>query len=364
MKTSSICLALLLLLASVVAWAQETPQPDTDTTTTTTDTEPAPPARASLNPDISVVGNITGMLANEGLDEDTHLQLDEIELVVGSKLYPGVRGDLVIAGGADESAGVEEGYLTAERLTRVAPIGARVGIIRLPFGKTNPLHPHSLPSIDSPSVVENLLGEFRGNGFEVVALLPTHSNLFLQAQLGRWTNLGEPSEGAGFGGDKAFTLGRIWAGMPLPHDAELEIGASGAQGKGVFDEGTSTRAGDITLFGADVTWRKWLPGERRLLVQGEYISRKQDFRSNGYFLLGAYRPSHYYEFGARYDWSEFADDNSVHASAVSLFATKFLSETTYLRLQAKHGADRDGQNFTELSMQIVFGFGPHAHALQ
>lgn len=359
MRTSPICLALLLLLASVVAWSQETTPPDT--TSAPADATPVTPsATASLNPDISVIGNIKGTIANHGVDADTNnaLQLDELEVVIGSKIYPGVNALGVFTAGAKEPVGIEEAYLSDEQLVPGAPIGARLGVVRLPFGKANPLHPHSLPYADTASVLNNLLGEFRGNGAELVGLIPTHSNLFLQAQLGRWKSVGATPEGAPAFGDSAMTLGRFWGSTSLGENTELEFGASGAFG----DADTGAK---LNLVGLDGTWRHYLSHERRLLVQGEAIQREDGTeKSHGYYLLGTYRPNHFYEYGTRYDWSEFANDNTHHESYVSLFATRFLSEATYLRLQAKSGTDRDGQHVNELLAQIVFGFGPHTHPLQ
>jgi len=368
MKSPSFWLALLLLLAPIIAWSQDNTSTDTsapsDTvateTTPTDDTLAAPSATANLNPAISVIGNIKGTLGKQGGDAETHqsLQLDELELVIGSNIYPGVSALVVLTVGADESAGIEEAYLSAEQLVPNAPIGGRVGIVRLPFGKANPLHPHSLPYVDTASVLHNLLGEFRGNGFEAVGLIPTRSNVFLQAQLGRWKSVGEAPEDAPEFGDKAMTLGRLWASTSLGENHEVELGASGAFGDSDADE-------KLNIVGLDGTWRYYLPGARRLLVQGEAIQRTDaGVKSRGYYLLGTYRPSTTYELGARYDWSQVAYENSHHESYVSLFATRFLSEATYLRLQVKHGKDRDGERSSALLAQIVFSFGPHTHALQ
>ncbi len=76
------------------------------------------------------------------------------------------------------------------------------------------------------------------------------------------------------------------------------------------------------------------------------------------------RPGHFYEFGSRYDWSQFDDTSGQHEQYVSVFATRYLSEMTFVRLQLKNGIDRDNQRETEVIGQMVFGFGPHTHPLQ
>lgn len=334
------------------------------------DTTPAPQQGAASNlPDISFTGNIKGSLGSHGIDADTnnHIQLDEAEITIASKLYPGVSGVGVFTVGGEkgDSAGVEESYIDVEQLTSAAPVGARLGIRRLPFGKANPLHPHSLPYADTPSALQNLLGEFRGNGFELVGLVPTHTNLFLQAQLGQWKSVGDPGisapgTAAPDFNDRPLTLGRLWASAAIGDNNEVELGASGASGN-ADTAGSPT----ISLLGVDGTWRIYLPQEKRIMFQGEAIQRTDaGAASRGYYLLGTYRPGHYYEVGARYDWSEFAADAAHHESYLSLFGTRYLTEQTLVRLQVKHGDNHDGQTANELLLQVIFGFGPHTHPLQ
>jgi hypothetical protein len=358
------------------------------------------PTLATQLPDISVIGNVLGAVSNDDENElDEHLRLQELELVLGSQIYPGIRGDAVIAlHDPDFTAEVEEGYVTFEQFTSTLPVGGRFGIVRLPFGKTNPQHPHQLPTIDSPLVVTNLLGdEFLGNGFELVGLLPTRGSAFLQAQVGRWSPRAHEHEheedhdhdnhAERFDFTDTFTMGRLWAGVPLKNAGELEIGVSRAIGRNIHfdpqldaggnpvldangDPVMNRHAPDLRLQGYDLTWRHWLSGGRRILLQSEYISNTVITSSglkrpsDGYYLLGAYRLNPFYEVGARYDWSESQRNIATTESAINAFVTRNLNETTFLRLQAVHGTNSAGETRKELWAQIVFGFGPHAHVLQ
>ena len=369
--------------AATATNAPEVAPPESPETVPPSEPPPPPSAPASLNPDISVVGNALGSLANHQLtpeEPSKHIKLDETEVVIGSKLYPGVSGLAVFTAGGNrgDAAGVEESYISAEQLFTALPVGGRLGIARLPFGKINPLHPHSLPFADTPNVLSNLLGDLRGNGFELVGLIPTHSNIFLQANLGRWVSVGDPAisnpidldtgltqTGPAFN-DKAITLGRLWASAPVGEDNEFELGTSAAFG----DADMSTLVPGQTnprlnIYGMDATWRTYLPNEQRLLLSSEALQRYDGtIKTNGYYVLGTFRPGHFYEYGARYDWSQFAADNTHHEAYGSLFATHYLSEQTFLRLQVKHGTDRLDRNDTELIAQVVYGFGPHTHPLQ
>lgn len=344
---------------------------------------PAPPsAPTSLNPDISVIGNVLGGLAthpascNDGIPEK-QLNLSELEVVVGSKIYPGISGLGVFTispTSSGASVGIEEGYISIEQLMNGVPIGARLGVVRLPFGKMNPQHAHTLPYADTPSCVQNLLGDFRGNGGEFVAVLPAPAGIFLQAQLGRWASVGDApvdidtpasiSSGETYGLAHPLTLGRLWASSSLGDNCEGELGASGAYGTAETVLPISG-SNDIRILGMDSTWRFYFPHETRLMLQAEAIQRTDpSLNTHGYYVLGTLRPGHFYEYGARYDWSQFDDTSGQHEKYASVFATRYLSEMTFVRLQVKSGINRDGQHENELIGQMVFGFGPHTHPLQ
>jgi hypothetical protein len=86
-------------------------------------------------------------------------------------------------------------------------------------------------------------------------------------------------------------------------------------------------------------------------------------RQNGYYVLGTYRPSHFAEVGLRYDVSDVPGATG-RERGVSRIGTSYLNEMTFTRLQLTHGQDTSGRTVNEVGLQFVFGFGPHAHALQ
>jgi len=208
----------------------------------------------------------------------------------------------------------------------------------------------------------------------VVAVLPAPAGMFLQAQLGRWTSVSDApvdfdipaavSEGVTFGTAHPLTLGHLWASSSVGENIEGELGASGAYGTAVPANPTPG-SNYLKIQGLDTTWRLYFPHETRVMLQAEAMQRQDAaLCSSGYYVLGTLRPGHFYEFGSRYDWSQFDDASRQHEQYVSLFATRYLSEMTFLRLQVKSGSNRDNQHETELIAQMVFGFGPHTHPLQ
>jgi hypothetical protein len=262
-----------------------------------------------------------------------------------------------------------------------------VGEKHVPFGRTNLLHPHSLPYARQPLVLRNLVAEesLIGEGLQAAYLIPTGSNLFAQVDLGTWTKSGHSHEheheedegeegefpeivaGEGVGFTDRFNTARLWLGYPVTEDSEIEAGASYANGPSHgFALGVPS---DSRLTGLDISYRRFWEGNRRLLLRGETIRRKEKAGSahsavDGYYLFGSYRPDKYSSVGLLYDWSEFPQLPGSHESALSLVLTKQFSEQYYLRLQGTHGS-RPGESFyNELLLQWVWGIGPHTHNLE
>jgi hypothetical protein len=149
--------------------------------------------------------------------------------------------------------------------------------------------------------------------------------------------------------------------------SELELGGSYAQGaaQGFINPGY----GQAVLTGADISYRRFWEGQRRLLLRAETVQREEIVDSaghtvNGYYFLANYRPNFSNNFGLLYDWSEFPQTLNQHESAVSLILTHQFSEQYYLRLQATHGSRPGDSSYNELWLQWVWGVGPHTHNLE
>lgn len=342
-------------------------------------------------PDISVVVNASTHISDDKSDTDRNrFLLNESEISMQGYLYPTIRGDAFYSfgresgqraplGKSNELIGeLEEAYATFLE-TPLKDVSVKAGKMRIDFGKTNKLHPHSLPYEDTPSVLKNFLGEdgMKGHGIEASYLIPTPRNFFAQIQAGYWrpdtvsldpdTGL-EPDDAGSRLADRILTS-RLWLSKELSDDSELELGLSSALGRSIFNGSGSGSYDPIQLYSADITYRKFPKAHKKLSLQAEWLLHKRKIADtslshSGYYLLGTYQFNQYWEWGLRYDNASLPSPSLGHESSISTFLTNHLSESTFLRYQYKHGNHIGGNNFNEFIIQFVWGIGPHSHSLK
>ncbi|MEP6756898.1 MAG: hypothetical protein ABJA67_15445 [Chthonomonadales bacterium] len=343
-------------------------------------------ARASLTPDISVIGNNSGRYISVNGDPDRNrLQLGEVEVGLQQAIYPGVRFDAFLI--ADSTNGFiarfEELYASISKVGSL-PFGAYIGKERLTFGKLNHIHPHSRNFVDQPAPLAYLLDpdSLNGDGASINYLLPI-PGLFANVELGMW-NL-QPADTSGlprFGGSQKypvgagingnFTSGRLWTSKQLGTATELELGASHGFGR-------SDIGGDnVRLSGIDLTMRNFPGTFKRIMLQAEAIwHTRQDkltgtgsHTRSGQYVFANYKPDQYFDYGFRFDNSSLPWPLAGRETSFSLIWSDHLTETTTLRLQYKFGNRSSdlllpsARKFSELYLQFVWGGGSHSHSLQ
>lgn len=357
-----------------------TPAPD-NAPPPATPTPPEPPAptdtsarpSATYIPNISIVGEAGAALGDRSITEGRNRPyLRELEIAFQDAVSPSLRYDAFITAGGDDKfrLAIEEAFITA---TRLAPrLTARAGVIRVPFGKVNPLHTHSRFYIDEPKVIQAFLGPdgLRANGGVAEYLFPTRG-YFLRGELGLWQRVSDTQDGFGFnggGGSAPAYSGRIYYGREVGKDKELEIGASRFQGRGQLAN-NALGGHDLAVNGIDVTYRAFPGNDRRWIVQGEFLTHDTDEFAGGKTRLGAYlaaayRWNQFWEGGMRLDWTQFPFPIRGDSKSGSLFLSKYITEQTSLRLQFTHGNEARTGDYNEILFQVLFGSGPHTHALQ
>lgn len=113
-----------------------------------------------FNPDIGMIGNFLGAAGpsrggTPSLAPITSLTLQESEASFQAIVDPYARADFFLAIG-EEGIEVEEGFVTFPSVRGGLLIKA--GKMRANFGRLNAFHNHTLPWIDRPVVMYNLLG--------------------------------------------------------------------------------------------------------------------------------------------------------------------------------------------------------------
>ncbi|MDA1184859.1 MAG: hypothetical protein O2930_09475, partial [Acidobacteria bacterium] len=220
----------------------------------------APPPNSKIfNPDIGVIGNFVSATGesrggSESIAPIPFATLQESEVSLQAIVDPYARADFFLALG-EEGIEVEEGYVTFPTLP--GGLLAKVGKFRANFGRLNAFHNHSLPWIDRPLVMFNLLGGnplepdtgIKDAGVSVSRLIPV-GNLFLEAT----GEVFRGDSGSVFESSRrsdVSAVGRLRAYADFTEDTNIEMGGSyarGYNGSGVTD---GVDIGRFTTEGSD-----------------------------------------------------------------------------------------------------------------
>jgi hypothetical protein len=235
------------------------------------------------------------------------------------------------------------------------------------FGKVNTLHAHTLPWVDVPIVMRNLLGGEDGledSGVSVSKLL-INPFFFLEAT-------GELYQGNSSGvfhtseHNDVSWLGRVRGYRDLTEGTNLDVGASFTSGHNNAGLDTRTR-----LFGVDATIR-YRPLRRavyrRFLGRTELVwsHREQDIgdvSAFGMYASGEYQFAQRWFAGLRYDHSQRATDSQLTDYGPSVVLTYWPSEFSQIRGQYRRTRYAENVTANELLFQFLFAIGAHgAHS--
>lgn len=342
-----------------------------------------------LLPDISFIGNVNGALSSDQRQEGrSTLRFTEGEIGIQGQVYPNVAVNAFIVGSPveDEPFQVEEGYLNFIGLRK--NLNVALGRKFVPFGRTGEQHPHSWLYARQLLPRRNLLASENivGDGALFRYLLPTGKKLFSNLDVGLFNGEGpgqvssspfgtESPLGNGASFYDRFYSARLWSSLALSQSQELELGFSHAQGRAQVDDdaGTTLGLGRNTLNGVDLSFRRFMGVNKRLLLRTEYFSstptRGLDAafrRANGYYGLINYRFDQFNDVGLLYENSGFPQlsSNGAREKDLSLIFTRQFTEQFYTRLHLTRGDSPGKGNFNAAFLQFVFGIGPHTHNLE
>jgi hypothetical protein len=286
----------------------------------------------SLNPQISVIGDFLGT-ATENVPEleGTSLDLREVEIAFQAQIDPFARADFFVTIPSLEEVEMEEGYATF--LTLPSDFLARVGKVRVPFGRANVDHRPETFSVDRPDVLVGYFGEegLAEAGITVSRLLPNPWDVFMELELDVLAGGNEVSFGGGTAGDLLYNL-HYRSFFDLTPEHSLNVGASYATGvHPIGEEGT----GRTHLGGADVTyvWKPLARGKyRSFLWQTELMGGTRELPegandSFGLYSFARYQLGRRWYVGGRFDYSQSPEvpgwSQSSGSALVEFFATEF-----------------------------------------
>jgi len=324
-----------------------------------------------FNPDIGMIGNFVSATGESRGGSDAiapipFATLQESEASFQAIVDPYARADFFLAIG-EEGIEVEEGYVTFPTLP--GGLLVKAGKFRASLGRLNAFHNHTLPWVDRPLAMYNLLGGspldpdtgIKDAGVSASRLIPA-GNLFLEAT------------GEVFRGDSGTvfkssrrsdvsTVGRLRAYTDITEATNIEVGGSYARGHNELGSDFLTQ-----LYSTDVTLR-WRPLSRAIyrsaVARNELFWSRRDEPGAPQQAFGGYASLDYqlarsWFAGGRYDWSERATAAAIADRGSSAVLTFWPSEFSQIRGQYRRTRyGDDGRVANELLVQALFTIGAH-----
>lgn len=382
-RSRKTALVLLAFACSAVALAQQpsptpTPAPVSPSPTPEVTPEPGPeppaptaPAAVSsapnatyFNPAIAVIGNFLAIAGRNRVEDRPSLEMRESEVSFQAVVDPYAKADFFVSI-SNDGVELEEGFVTFTHLP--ADLLVKVGKFKAQIGKVNLMHTHVLPWADEPLPIVNLLGSEEGwndAGVSLARIFPlgdTFSELTLQVFRGESEGLFEaPSRN-----DLAY-LAHYRAYRDFGDDHNLEVGSTWGRGS----NGTTPDA-KTTLENLHLVYR-WKPLGGR--PYRSFILRSELFRSRreqpggkqssrGFFVSGDYQLARRWFVGARYEFSDRADDDTRRDRGETVTLTFWPSEFSQIRGELRRRRYAGGITANEALVQLQFSIGAHgAHS--
>jgi len=379
LKTRSILvnrLAFAGLLAASFALAQETPTPAPTPVPTPEVPPPAPPPPVAsapsqtsnyFNPSVSVIGNFLAVSGKNSVENLPNASLRESEVALQAIVDPYARADFFLSFG-ESGVQVEEGFVTFTSLP--GQLLAKVGRMRVSFGKINTLHLHVLPWPDEPLPVVNLLGGeegWKGTGVSLARLIPMPADIFseLTGQVFRGESEGlfEVRKRS----DIAYNF-HYRAFKDLSEAVNLDLGASYGAGPNATSTDETRRWTKLEAIDMTLRWKPLRTGSyRSASVRGELFRSRRDQpedaggkqTARGWFLSGEYQLGKRWFVGGRIESSDHADDASRRDTGQALILTFWPSEFSQVRGEARRRRYAGGITANEALLQIQFAIGAH-----
>jgi hypothetical protein len=356
-------------------------------------------AQTSLNPDISLIGDLRIFSHNDTLRADEREALNfadpQLELAVSGALNPYARAAVQIAWHPGADAEVEEIYA---EFVRGLPLGSQVraGKYLLEFGRLNPVHPHAWSFIQRPLPHAYFFGDhgLADMTLRVSFLLPIGAAyteligavLKGDALLGHEHEHGETDAADDNEHiDPGFLL-RLTSSLAVSDDAELALGVSAVNS--VYER--HHEDGDVKSLQQEVEpepLRAWVSGidlkykyrpsrYTSLQIEAEGLWRAEETELDSYhdsyggYAYVDYRIRQRYNFGGIIEYADrqyFREDlvgEPVLVSGDTWRTGLFVGfapveETSLIRLVGHWTEPDDADSFWELTLQLVFSLGPH-----
>jgi hypothetical protein len=321
-----------------------------------------------LNPQISAIGDTRAFWSEEA--DDTQLEFHELEIALVGPVNPYASAEVYVGVHGTEGLEIEEAKLILDRYFP-AGFGLTAGRYLQDFGQLNQLHLHAYPWVHRPLMHAELFGEdgVVDTGARLDWLAPTEG-FTLRATAGAvrgelFTGGHGHDETAGEEEEVAPEIGftgRLDLFVEPSENVSFLVGGSVLHGEHDPAEGAK-----VTWFDADLKLRFDLGPNRTLVVNAETMFGSLEETDeaaasdpNGFFATADLRATKRWNFGGFAESATERADDSVRTNRYGGFlGFALMEETTVFRLVAASTDPDGGDSSTDVTLQALFGLGPH-----
>jgi hypothetical protein len=380
-KSLALCLGVLAGIASLSRGQepppspQPTPAPTAEPAPPPGEPTPVPPPPAAapsqtsnyFNPSVSVIGNFLAVAGKNSVENLPSASLRESELALQAIVDPYARADFFISYG-ESGVEVEEGFVTFTSLP--GDLLAKVGKMRVAFGKINTLHLHVLPWPDEPLPIVNLLGGeegWKGTGVSLARLIPMPADIFSELTAQVFRGDAEGLFEAKKRSDLAYN-GHYRLFKDLSEATNLDLGFSYGAGPNATSTDDTRRWTKLEAIDFTLRWKPLRTGNyRSASLRGELFRSRRDQpedlagkqTARGWFLSGEYQLAKRWFVGGRVESSDHADDAAKRDTGQALILTFWPSEFSQVRGELRRRRYAGGITANEALFQLQFAIGAH-----
>ena len=326
------------------------------------------------NPEISAIGDTR--LNWDDVSDRATFELSEVELALVGPLNPYASGEVFLSIHGEGPLEIEEAKLLLERYLP-AGLGLTMGKMYQDFGRINTFHSHAYPFVFRPQMHVEFFGDdgIRDVGARLDWIAPidaftltatlgaVRGDLFLDQAHGHEEEQGEHEEAQ----EEAQTprigvTGRVDAFTELNDDLSMLLGVSVMHG----EHDTHERA-KATWVGVDLKGELLFGSQSKLVLAAEsnFGSLDETLLTEasspwGWFASADVRANPRWNFGGFAESTEekFEDQHSTSRFG-GFVGLSLMEETTVFRLVAHRTEPFEGKTETGITLQALFGLGPH-----
>lgn len=331
---------------------------------------PAAAQMQKLNPQISAIGDTRAVWSDA--TDDMQLSFHELELSLVGPVNPYASAEVYVGVHGTEGLEIEEAKLVLDRYLP-ARLGLTIGRYLQDFGQLNTVHLHAYPWVERPLMHTELFGEdgVVDTGVRLDWIAPVET-VTLRASAGAvrgdlfaggHVHAADTSVAAAeeVPPDIGYT-GRIDLFAEPSDDVSFLLGGSVLHGK--HDPAENAKA---TWIDADLKVRLDLGPYRTLVVSAETVFGSLDATAeapasdpNGFFTAADLRANKRWNLGGFAESATAREDDNLRTSRWGGFlGLALMEETTVFRLVTAVTDPDGGDPSTDVTIQALFGLGPH-----